>query len=103
LRPDAGAADGTAQGKTKRITDLVLRFWESLGGSIGEDADNLSNMVLRKTSDPMGSAPPLFTGDHDEEWDAEYDADAQIYIRQDQPLPMTILAVLPQIVTQDKG
>lgn len=101
LRPEAGAADGTAQGKTKRINNLTIRFWESLGGKIGEDADNLDPLVLRKTSDPMGSAPPLYTGDFDVEWDAAYDTDAQIYLRQTQPFPFAILALMPRVVTQD--
>lgn len=103
LRPEAGASDGTAQGKTAKITFVTIRFWESLGGEIGQDENNLDPVVLRKTSDPMDAAPPLFTGDHIMEWDADYDADAQIYIRQSQPFPYNVLALMPQVVTQDNA
>ena len=102
LRLNAGAADGTAQGKTSRIHRLFIRFYQSLGGKVGPDASNLSPLIFRKGGDDMDAAVPLFDGDVEIEWDAEYSTESLLFIRQDQPLPMTIEAVMPQLHTQDR-
>lgn len=103
LRLDDGAADGTAQGKFNRLHRVIVRFLQTLGGSIGPDADNLDIITFREGGDPMDSAVPLFTGDIEVEWDGEYSSDNHIFYRQDEPLPATILAVMPQLHTQDRS
>lgn len=102
LRLDAGAADGTAQGKVNRFHRVIIRFLETLGGLFGPDEDNLDTVVLREGGDAMDTAVPLFTGDHEFEWDGAYDSDNHIFYRQNQPLPATIEAVMPQMHTQDR-
>lgn len=102
LRLEAGASDGTAQGKTKRIHSITFRVHNSLGMKYGPSFDKLSPIYFRKTSDPMGAAPPLFSGDKTEAFEGDYDKDAYVCWRQDQPLPLTILAIMPQLVTQDR-
>jgi hypothetical protein len=102
LRLDVGAAEGTAQGKFNRFHRVTFRFLTSLGGYIGPDADNLDALVLREGGDAMDTAVPLFTGDHEVEWDGTYDSDNHIFYRQIQPFPVTILAVMPQLHTQDR-
>ncbi len=101
LRIEAGSADGTAQGKFQRVHHLVVRFWQTLGGGLGPDVSNLDNIVLREGGDPMDTAVALFSGDYETDWDSEYGNDNHIFIQQTQPLPMTILAVMPQLHTQD--
>ncbi len=103
MRLEAGAADGTAQGKTKRITRLAIRFYNTLGGMFGFLGKQLDTIQFRSGNDPMDSAPPLFTGDKSLLFPDGYDTDARIYIKQDQPLPMTIVAVMPQVNTEDRG
>jgi hypothetical protein len=102
LRPDAGAKDGTAQGKLSRIHRVIMRLFQSLGGAVGPDADNLDNIILREGGDAMDTAVPLFTGDVEIEWDGEYSSDNHIFYRQDKPLPTTIQAFMPQMSTQDR-
>ena len=102
LRVDSGALDGTAQGKTKRIHRVIWRFHQTLGGSVGQDANNLDPLIFREGGDPMDTAVPLFTGDVEIEWDGEYGKDAQIYYRNTQPLPVTIEAIMAQLNTQDR-
>lgn len=101
-RIEAGAGDGTAQGKTKRITKVVFRFYNTLGAKVGPDADNLDDIQFRKPSDPMNQAPPLFTGDKLVDWPGGYDFDGYVMVRQDQPLPMTLVAIMPQVHTFDR-
>ena len=103
LRVEAGSADGTAQGKTKRIHRVAVRLHKSLGLKFGPDADTLETATFRTTADPLGNPPPLFTGDFSVSWNGDYDLDGKMYFRQDQPLPFTLLGIFPQLVTQDRG
>ena len=48
----------------------------------------------------MGSAPPPFTGDLDVEWPADYDKAMRVTIVKDRPMPMTLIAVMPQVDVQ---
>ncbi len=99
---EAGAADGTAQGKIKRIHRVILRVLDLLGLETGDDEDNLTTQVFRTSNDLMDTAVPLFTGDIEIGWDGDYDTNGYIYVRQSDPLPGTILAVMPQLITQDR-
>ena len=101
-RIDAGAADGTAQGKTKRINKVVIRFYNTLGAKAGPDANTLDQIEFRTGSSLRDSAPPLFTGDKLIEWPGGYDFDGYAMVRQDQPLPMTVVSIMPQVTTFDR-
>ena len=102
LRPDFGAKDGTAQGKLVRMHRVIIRFYQSLGGEVGPDVDNLDVLHFREGGDLMDTAVALFTGDVEVDWEMEYSTDVHIYIRQNTPFPMTIEAVMPQMSTQDR-
>lgn len=102
LRLEAGAADGTALGKTRRINRIGLLLHRSLGLKIGMNFSALTVLPFRSTSDLMSRAVPLFSGILSETIDADYDFENQFCWRQDQPLPSTILAVMPQLTTQDR-
>jgi len=102
LRYEVGAANGTAQGKLQRIHRLIIRFYQTLGGKVGQTFSDLNPLVFRKGGDSMDTAVPLFDGDVEVEWDAEYSSEALICVRQDQPLPMTVEAFMPQLDTQDR-
>ena len=101
-RIEAGAADGTAQGKTKRINKTVIRFVNTLGAKAGPDASTLDTIEFRSGSNPMDAPPPLFTGDKLIEWPGGYDFDGYCMVRQTQPLPMTVVAIMPQVMTFDR-
>jgi len=102
LRYDVGARNGTAGGKLQRITRLIVRFYQTLGGKFGPKFTDLDPFIFRSGGDSMDTAPALFDGDVEVPWDSEYSSDALICIRQDQPLPMTVEAFMPQIETQDR-
>lgn len=103
LRQNAGAADGTAQGKNKRIHTLTVRFLDTLGGKIGPAEASLDSINFRQSGDAMDEPPPAFTGDKtDIPFPAGYDSDAYVWYVNDQPLPATIVAVMPHLNTQDR-
>ena len=101
MRLEAGSANGTSQGKIKRINKVVMRFFDTLGAKVGPNGNKLDIIPFRSTSDPMDSAPPRFSGDKEVSWDAGYETEGRILIRQDQPLPMTVLAIMPRVRTND--
>jgi len=102
LRMNVGAADGTAIGKTQRTHRVGIMFHRSLGLKIGMSFDDLTAITFRKTSDELSRAVPLFSGILSETVDADYDFENQLCWQQDQPLPSMILAIMPQLHTQDR-
>ena len=101
LRVEAGSVDGTSQGKPKRIHGITLRLFETVGIEVGNDASNVDRIPFRDSSMDMDTAVPLFTGDKDIEFRGGFEDDDRIYIQQDQPLPMTVLAFYPRLNTFD--
>jgi hypothetical protein len=101
LRMEAGAEDGIAQGKIKRIHGVTARFFQTVGAELGPDTSNLDRLPFRDSSMNMDEAVPLFNGDKEIFFPSGYDNDAKIVIRQTQPLPMTILAIMRRSNTFD--
>ena len=101
LRMEAGAEDGIAQGKIKRIHGVTARFFQTVGAELGPDTNNLDRLPFRDSSMAMDQAVPLFNGDKEISFPSGYDNDAKIVIRQTQPLPMTILAIMRRSNTFD--
>jgi hypothetical protein len=101
-RIDAGATDGTAQGKTKRYHQIVMRLYASLGGKVGPDASSTDYILYRSLSDYMDEVPPVLTGDTDKfPYPGGYETDGRIWVLADQPLPLTVVAMYPRLRTED--
>jgi len=101
LRINVDIKSGTAQGKVKRITKVMLRVFQTLGLKYGPSSEKLDTLTFRKTSDPLGK-PPSYLDDDTREllWNEGYTRSGRMYFRQDQPLPMTILAIMPVLDVQ---
>lgn len=99
-RIDAGAAIGTAQAKTKRMQKLVLRLYASLGGKFGPSQAGVDEIIYRRGNDLLDEVPPTLTGDTDSlAFPGGYETDGRIWILADQPLPMTVVALYPELET----
>jgi len=101
MRLDAGSQDGTSQGKTKRIFDIAIRLYESIGVEVGPDLTNMERIPFRSSADAMDSGLGVFTGDKEVEFRGNYETDGFIFVRQTQPLPLTILSLYPRLQTND--
>lgn len=101
MRLEAGAADGTAQGKTKRIHKVTFRVLDTGAMKVGPSESVLQEIEFRKPSDPMNAPPPLFTGDRLVAWPSSYETDARMFVTSDKPMPLTLVGIYPQVVTQD--
>ena len=101
LRPEAGADDGTAQGKAKRDFEVTLRLIDTLGGKVGPNADNLDEIIFRTGTDPMDSSPPLFNGDKQIKLRGGWETTGQMFYINNEPLPVHITAMITRIITHD--
>ena len=102
MRVEGGAAEGTSQGKTKRISKVVLRLFETVGVKVGPSLTNLETIPFRTTSSLLSNpVDTLLAGDKEIEFNDDYNSDGFIFIKQDQPLPCSVLAVYPTLVTSD--
>lgn len=88
-------ADGTMQGRKFRVPQVTLHLLESVGGSVGSDADHLEEIVQRAT-DNLDGPVPLFTGHVKKTIPSRY-GEGKVFIRQSDPLPITVLAVIPTV------
>jgi hypothetical protein len=99
LAIDVGAP--TVMGKKKKVVSLNMRLERTRGLKAGPDADNLYE-IKERTFEPYGSPPSLFTGDSKLTLDALWNTNGSVLIRQDQPLPATILAIVPEVEAGDR-
>jgi hypothetical protein len=103
LRVEAGAADGTSFAKTKRTHRVAFLVHRSAGFKIGYSFDDLIFLPTRDSSDAMGRAPALRSEIRSETVPCDYDFENELCFRASKGLPLTILAIAPQLVTQDRG
>jgi hypothetical protein len=101
MRIDAGSQNGTSQAKTKRIYNITVRLYESLGVEVGPDLNNMESIPFRSSAQLMNTPIPVFTGDKEVEFRGNYETDGYIYVRQTQPLPLTVLSLYPELITND--
>lgn len=96
--------DGTSYGRMQRITDVDIDFYKTLGGVIGrydaEDGDTEEELPFRVPADLMGQQVPLFSGIYHYPFLEGFDRDSEYYIKQTQPLPMTVRGVMDTIEVQ---
>jgi len=101
LRIEAGSAQGVAQSKIKRINEITIRMHKTLGLEVGGDLDNMENIPFRSSSGLMNVPISLFSGDKTIEFRDDYNTDGHVFVRQAQPLPLTILAIYPEVTVYE--
>ena len=99
LRPEAGGDDGAAQGRIKRVFEVTFRFLDTLGAEFAPVGGSFDEVLFRTGSDPMDSAPPLFTGDKTVQFHGSFETDGQVIVRQTQPLPFELSAIITRTIT----
>ncbi len=99
LRLEAGASDGTAQGRIKKIAQAIIRYLNAQAFRVGRSDADLSPATLRRPSFPMDQGMPLLSGDYRAPVGG-YDEDATIVIESSEPLPMTVSAIIYDVQTE---
>jgi hypothetical protein len=85
----------------KKISAVAVRVADTRGLKVGSNFNNLVEIKERSSLVNMGSAIPLFTGDERVVIDNQYLVDDDVCIQQDNPLPCTILGVIPEVTIGD--
>ena len=99
LRLEAGSPTGVGQGRVKAIASLKVLFHESLGEvECGPDENTVDPFIFFRNDAPESDIS-LFSGWDDVGIDSGYKNDAVVFMRQSQPLPFCVLAIVPEIIT----
>ena len=95
MRAEVGSQAGKAQGRKKRWNEVQVRLLNSTGVTINGDS-----MSFRTSADAMDEGLGLFSGDV-KVTNLGWDRDGYIEVKQEQPLPMTILGIHGTLNTVD--
>lgn len=98
LALDIGAVQGvgTIQGRFKTIASLTVRVEQSRGMFLGPNRGKMREWKQR-TNEPYDTAIALFTGDFEQTLDADWNTNGSVVIQQNDPLPMAVLAIMPDV------
>lgn len=90
----------TIQSKRRKVSAVTVRMLNSRGMKVGQTFDMLHEFKERNTQ-PMGQPIQLITGDERITLDPLYDLMGQVCVQQDDPLPCTVLGVIPEVTVGD--
>jgi hypothetical protein len=89
--------DGSfAQGHRKNVNKVWLRVYRSSGIFVGPSDDNLVE-AKQRTTEPWGTAPGLKSEEIPIVLSPSWGDSGQVYIRQSDPLPLTIVSVTAEV------
>jgi hypothetical protein len=95
--PAAMQVDGSfGQGRYKNVNQAWLRVFRSSGIFVGPDADHLV-AAKQRTTEPYGSPPRLKSEEIDVMLTPSWRDSGQVFIRQTDPLPLTIVSLTLEI------
>lgn len=97
LRLEIGTKSGTLQGRYKAINKIIIRMEKTLGGKIGFDEEGPLDEPKYRSTEAYGVNTSLKTGDVEMVFPAGYNKDGQILFVQEEPLPFTVQALIPNI------
>lgn len=80
-----------------RVFRAAGRFFETVGAKVGPSESELSTVLFRDSSTPLGQAPPLFTGEKQVPVSGDYGEDVYLVFISDEPQPFTLLTVQPEM------
>jgi len=100
---DLGNEAQSIQGKRKKVAALTVRCKDSRGVKAGMTFQTVTPIKELNRTVLMGQATPLITADERIVMDPLWDIPGQICLQIDDPLPSTILGVIPEVVLGDSG
>lgn len=97
MRIEGGSQQGTAQGKTKRIDQILLRVYKTLGGKVGPNENQLDPLIYREAGAPMDTPPAMVSGDLEPiPFDGDYETEGYWMVVADDPHPFNIITTSPR-------
>lgn len=96
LLPLTLEAPAGGQGRVKNVNEVSIRVYRSSSIKAGPSLDTLREYKQR-TSEPYGSPPAWVSDEVDITLTPSWSNGGQVYVRQDQPLPLTILSMTLEV------
>jgi hypothetical protein len=91
-------ANGTSLGKKRRLEQVKLKLFRSLGGKAGTDEEKAEAINTRRFgSYELGTPPEPYTGDVDITVSGNTDPEGSLVIVHEEPTPFTVLALVERI------
>jgi hypothetical protein len=98
LSPEMGAQGGVAQTRIGRVSEVFLRLYRALGGTIGgSDSVRQETILYRDDNDPMDTSPALFTGDRRIEIEMNWERGKRLMVTHSDPTPFTLLGLIYEL------
>lgn len=92
----------SAQGRIKKVDEIVLKLWKSVGVQYGKSLDQMFEVPsLPYASTPIASPYPLTTETTTVYLDKGYDRQFSVYLRHVEPYPCNVLALIARGQTND--
>ncbi len=103
MRAEPGGPGRLAQGSLQRMVGCVLRLHRTGAAfQVGPSEDELQVLEMRTASDLMDRPLPLFSGDTDKiTFATGHSRQARVCLKQDLPIPMTVLAIMAEVEAND--
>jgi len=98
--PAVMSLDGYGQGRYKNINKAYIRVFKSSGIFIGPTADRLVE-AKQRTTEPYGTPPSLKSDEIDVDLKPAWRAGGQVYLRQADPLPLSVVGLTLEVVLGD--
>lgn len=87
---------GTVQGRHKSVSEVTLRVQDTRGVWVGPQEDDLVEYKQRST-EPWNAPIDMYTGDIEITPPWDWSTTGSMWVKQLDPLPMTILAIMPDV------
>lgn len=91
---EAGSQIGSAQGRIKRLDEVSIKFFKTVGCKYGTSWDKMTELIFRDPNAPIGAPIQPFSGDKIRKIESNYTQEKlQVYLMQEQPLPLYICSI----------
>ncbi|ENC6709932.1 hypothetical protein ABKY54_004542 [Vibrio harveyi] len=92
----SGQGTPTTQHLPKAVNRVGMKLYDTYGGKAGSNLDNMYEAKQRKYED-YNSPVESKTGIVEIDTSSNYDSDGQFYFMQDEPMPFTVLSLMPEV------
>jgi hypothetical protein len=96
---EADAKDGTTLGRLRTVGLSRIRVLDTVGGQYGSSETELYDFPY--LPDEWGAAVQPYSGDLEFSPDTQHTSQTTVYITQDRPLPMTVIALMLDVNYED--
>jgi len=98
LPTEFSGTNASSFGKKRIVEEVVLELLDTRGGWVGYDIDHLTEFKQRGIAAETYAEPvALFTGKHHQPIDSKWRDEGSVWVRQIDPLPMTLLGMSPGV------